>query len=141
MNDNDMCCGGTRMRKGCEYHDPAMQPYVYVSAVDARSRSHADPYAGHKVGRHATCMCAACNAARSSFPAYLRIDTDGALPEGACGPDDGTVRWWIDQCVRTGHLDPSQVGQVKAEQRPDGGWTITLPGRVHGVSVKGTIEF
>ena len=22
----DMCCGGTRQRKGCEYHDPALQP-------------------------------------------------------------------------------------------------------------------
>ena len=24
-DQNDMCCGGTRTRKGCEYHDPALQ--------------------------------------------------------------------------------------------------------------------
>ncbi len=26
MSTNDLCCGGSRSRVGCEYHDPALQP-------------------------------------------------------------------------------------------------------------------
>jgi hypothetical protein len=104
-----LCCGGTRSRAGCEYHDPALQAGAAAAPARAPRRATYDhdttavsfggvvvppmasPYAGHRTGQHGTCPCRACTNLRlASAPVRARA---AALPAGArlLGPDDPEV--------------------------------------------------
>lgn len=116
MADLDMCCGGTRPRIGCTYHDPALQPAAAPQVAEYDAADVQVFFGGVPL-----------TPANPSFR-VASDDTTKALIQAA-----------IAECIAQGVLDPTDAGEVVAARNLDGSISIVLPGVVRDVVVRGTV--